>query len=93
MKNGLILPWLNVPGQLEEGHRTIATAFDDMEDEVSAAAVLRSAQMLLTFSVKQGKKIFQTTAVQCYQCFSLRSLLFLAIRAKWLIPNKNKLQW
>ena len=39
--------------------------------------------------LKQGKKVCKTTAVQCYQCFSLRSLLFLASRAKWLIPNNN----
>ena len=39
---------------------------------------------------KQGKNVCKTTAVQCYQCFSLRSLLFLASRAKWLIPNKKK---
>jgi len=45
IKNGLILPWLNVPGQLEEGHRTTATAFDDMEDEVFAAAIPRSAHI------------------------------------------------
>ena len=37
--------------------------------------------------LKQGKKVCKTTAVQCYPCFSLRSLLFLASRAKWLIPN------
>ena len=43
---------------------------------------------------EQGKKVCKTTAVQFYQCFSLRSLLFLASRAKWLIPNNNKkLQW
>ena len=29
------------------------------------------------------------TAFRCYQCFSLRSLLFLANRAKMLIPNKK----
>ena len=39
--------------------------------------------------MKQGKKVCKTTAVQCYQCFSLHSLLFLANRAKWLIPNKK----
>ena len=39
--------------------------------------------------MKQGKKVCKTTAVQCYQCFSLRSLLFLASRAKWLIPKNN----
>ena len=49
MKNGLILPWLNVPGQLEEGHGTTATAFDDMEDEVLAAAVSRSAHITVDF--------------------------------------------
>ena len=38
---------------------------------------------------KKGKKVCKTTAVQCYQCFSLHSLLFLANRAKWFIPNKK----
>ena len=33
---------------------------------------------------EQGKKVCKVTAVQCYQCFSLRLLLFLACRANWL---------
>ena len=34
---------------------------------------------------KQGIKVCKVTAVQCYQCFSLRLLLFLACRANWLM--------
>ena len=35
---------------------------------------------------KQGKKVCKPTAFRCYQCFSLRLLLFLASRVKWLPP-------
>ena len=37
---------------------------------------------------KQGKKVCKTTAFRCYQYFSLRLLLFLASRTKWL-PDKK----
>ena len=39
---------------------------------------------------KQGKKVCKTTAVQCYHCFSLRLLLFLVRRVKWLEKRKKK---
>ena len=37
---------------------------------------------------KQGKKVCKTTAVQCYR-YGLRLLLFLALRAKRLPPEKS----
>ena len=40
-------------------------------------------------SQKQGKKDCKTTAVQCNHCFSLRLLLVLARRLKWL-PGTRK---
>ena len=46
--------------------------------------------------VKQFKKVCKSTAVQCYKCFSLLSMLLLVFiasllaRVKWLEQNNNK---
>ena len=42
------------------------------------------------FSPNKAKKVCKTTAVQCYKCFCLFSLLVLLARVKWLENNKNK---
>ena len=39
--------------------------------------------------LKQGKTVCKPTAFRCYHCFSLRLLLFLASRAKWLQEKKS----
>ena len=39
---------------------------------------------------RQGKKVYKPTAFRCYQRFSLRLLLFLASRVKWLPPSEKK---
>ena len=43
------------------------------------------------FRKKQGKKVCKVTAVPCYQCFSLRLLLFLANIANWLKKLEEEL--
>ena len=44
------------------------------------------------FNQNKAKRFAQTTAFRCCRCFSLRLLLFLASRVKWLSQEKKKLQ-